>query len=370
MEKKKKNNISSIFDECLGDFSEWLGNKSDVNGESVGSYISYIRGAFGILKEKFGENFISIEKKKLSKDKKNDLMLVEGIMTKVSESEKNKKTLQNYLSGYRMFEEFLLDESKSKKYRIHICYDKVKTLGLAYEKSALSKEFFRRLTTQDRKIGNKKIDKNTLMYPVRLIDQIFNNNKAFKADYKSFLFNEIFNIDFIIDEDDNRKKFKDISYLYFTYIPNGENKGKYETSIRIKKNREYIVYSKSNEEDKPHKLIAKALIKKNEDGTYKNSGPLHDVTIDHNIPIDEELKNNKNKYKCLAKLTDMIVGVKKDKIKPSSIPGIVFNKHKDEFGNQFCKNLLKEMKEISKNVNGFKILSQSDNSSKKNKLVY
>lgn len=349
---------NKVINEALNNFDNWLREYTDVNSEgSRKSYKSYVKGAFGLLNKYYGKNSVVIKKAKLN-DKKGaeDLILIERILETMREGNikvknKPKKTIENYLSGYRMFEEFLFCCEEPIEYKIK--FDNKKSINidnkeLKYSKGILRKVFLSRLVTQDRKI-NKNVIKNQLMYPTRLLNKIFNSSVKYKAKYKSFLNDQLDNIIFAVDKSGkNEISLKDISYLY---IPMSS----LITYIKAKDKNKFTVYTKKEKNGEIRELVAKK--------------GLSDISLDHINPIDKALTNNNNKYKYLKKLTDIIIKEKKENNlkKVTEITTFVYDKYKTEFiDDKFCKNLFNEIKEVSKDVKGLKILSRSDNSSKSN----
>lgn len=177
----------------LYDFIDWMQQYDKVSKDSAESYDSYVRNAF-----------IAIDKEITNVNNTNALEAVISYFSQQNvavKHNKSPKTISNYVSGLRMYAEYLYQTSTDTD--VEELFDIEITDSLCFEKKDLYKVFVFRLITQDRFYQE-------IFFPISLVKQILysSNNTTF---FDSFITNILDNT--IIHTDKEEVKLIDVDFL-------------------------------------------------------------------------------------------------------------------------------------------------------------
>lgn len=342
-----------MLKDLLLDFKLWM-NDYPITRESSTSYVSYAKNYLVQLNQyttgKYKYDLLAnIKKSNKIKPEDINLLLTMDRACNIVKNQIHEKTFYNYRSGFRLLSEFLFDTEQycfDQKGSEQFQQDYNSAIDIVYSKSIMKKIFISRLITQDRKLIKDDLPADQLMYPARLINRILNNS-CVNDEYKEMLNKLVDGIRLYYDKTDNTKFkcFDSVTRLVIT-----------EKAVEFKsKNSKKEMTLLTNSKGKLIPLIA--------------SKGIRDISIDHNIPIDDQLTNHSGDYPLIGSLTRMIMEAKKKVTKATnqSLSSTAYEENQKTFTDEFCKDLLKEIEKMNNEIDGFVLMHQSDNSSKGNK---
>ena len=274
------------FKTILDDFRSYMEDVLDdqnISTNSITSYISYVKRAFELV---FGideldlldSHSVSVEQRG-NLEAKLERILQNQIQNTDNTSSVSRKTLSNYLSGVRLFWDFLgyrhsgkevIDESQ----KIESSFEEKKLvtrIDLKYTKQQIYKVFKARLKTQDRFYEH-------IALPFRLLNKVF-NTMGYQKQNTEVLDNEIWNVKFLIKNDS--KTLKEI------------------TGLEISGCEDYLAHSGHQ------RLLTKCA-----DGSVvpMTAKTLSTISLDHDTPLFQVVENNEGykKYPALVELSEEI----------------------------------------------------------------
>ncbi|TCD45858.1 hypothetical protein D3X11_06555 [Streptococcus sp. X16XC17] len=209
---------------------------------------------------------------------------------------RSKKTINNYLSSLRLFQEFLFDEEYRFKDSIS---DKVKAdkqrlfkitqlPDIKYSREKLVGIFYSRILTQDRSYQK-------YVFNLRIINKLFKErDKIIWEEFRSIIKEKLKETKFVLDN--TAGKIATLDDVCYIILP--EN-----LPVQIVINKEkHLLYSMQNFDSKQY-------------GEFYST-ELRNLSLDHDRPL-EKIFNNKNvpeKFEYLSKLSEEIVAYCVEKI--------------------------------------------------------
>lgn len=342
----------------IDNFNAFLLSVDEVSLDSKASYVSYLKGLCNnfldeyVLKE-FGYNdgFLTLVNS-LKQDLRPKVFAVcnayiDCLIKSKDSSKRSAKTISNYRSAFRRFEEYVFSEdfeSVKKKSRVdeptkQLIIAKFDNLGtITYTKRKLIDTFLFRLKTQDRCY-------DFIRYPIRLIWKLATREGLQERILKSMK-DKLNEMNCYVSKDGKILKFYKVRKLSIYNNKSYINDKKLFTEI----------YS-GDSNNSPKKYRPMPI-------------ELSSMSIDHIVPQHDIMKGNLSKYVFLKMITDDFNNVVqqnglKDKTTSAKANNLVY----DEINGKWCRNkvvsLVDETVSLINNMD-FALMDKKENS-KKNK---
>ncbi len=273
-----------IFKSLIDTYEKYLVSEKITNEASSKSYVSYLRSAF---LEIFGEHYIDIDFVNASQTSPifdqyiayTAEYLRNGIDRHSPKQKHASKTYRNYLSAFLSFKAFLKNQGIAdisfQTCPIPQSFSVIKG-EIALNHSQLMTKFRQRLCTQDRAYCD-------VMYIPALINNIIKMVPANAKQYRKLIDNSLEDMK-IYHSGGNRVQFKDVENITINTLTK-------EVSFTDKSKKRYIMYT---ENPKTH--------------SFENfsSVDFRELSIDHDIPLEQLLSNNNQSFPTLYKLSEIL----------------------------------------------------------------
>lgn len=321
-------------------FKDFMIN-NNVNIKSVSSYFSYVKNAYETFMVKDIKKFPTIYERLSVLTKRSRIMYCEYIISLINAEIKNphtkyaKKTLGNHKSGITMLKRFVASEIYPHNGKSQF----TKKFSNFYTHDELIENFIWRLETQDRlyESGNS--------FPCDLFKKIFSKNPNCKKIYYDTLKVSLENTKFLVDANKNYGTLQGIDRL--------------DILGGIK------VWTKGNSYD----VFTEKFQKKQYCGCIKTTGILlEDLSLDHDIPLENIVNREIDKLPELKRLSDAVIKHhKKTGLKRSPLTTSFYN-------NEYAKlaineeQLLNEVISIYQYIE-FTIMDKRFNSALSNNII-
>lgn len=344
----------------IDNFNTFLLSIDEVNGDSKKSYASYLKGLCSnfldeyILKE-FGYNagFLTFINS-LKQDLRSKIFTICDVyldyLIKIKDSSiRSAKTLSNYRSGFKRFEEYVFSEdfeNVKKKSKVddttkQLIVTKFNNLGtITYTKRDLTKTFLFRLKTQDRCY-------DFIRYPIRLIWKLVTKENLQEKIVRSMR-DRLNDMDCYISKDGKAIKYEKVRKLTISNGKSYVNGKELYTELFNDGSCSSIKYDLMQPE-------------------------LSLMSIDHVKPQYEMMKENLQNYPYLQRITNQFnktvkqYGLK-DKTTSAKANTLVYDEINSKWPKQDVSSLVDETTSLIDSMK-FALMDKSENSKKNKKLI-
>ena len=262
------------FKEVLCSFHKWLLDEAELKPNSADQYKGYIKKLCAVVDKVFGPGWfgsLALDyERNLSEQKLN--LCSAFIESQVRNCPReNKKSWNDWRSAFHQFEEFLLDITDSWNHE-----GQNRTVVTTYTHEELCRVFLGRLKTQSRYYPRFNI-----LFPTRLLTKIFKSCRREANAWINWLKSDIENMH-ILRDGHNFEVVSDIRKLEIL------NDG---TVVVTKRDGSYFEMMTR----RANGVVVKEFVTRG----------LRDVSIDHVVPLENILRQNRNRLSGFRRLTEL-----------------------------------------------------------------